>query len=46
MKVKNKTNHSPKETLGSVREILSDETFANPAYKGVSYFLRDLFFSS
>ncbi|EKO97801.1 fatty acid desaturase [Leptospira interrogans] len=44
MKVKNKTNHSPKETLGSVREILSDETFANPAYKGVSYFLRDLFF--
>ncbi|MFA4795121.1 stearoyl-CoA 9-desaturase, partial [Leptospira kirschneri] len=32
MKVKNKTNHSPKETLGSVREILSDETFANPVY--------------
>ncbi|WP_078129664.1 fatty acid desaturase [Leptospira alexanderi] len=42
--MKAKIEHLPKETLGSVRETLSDETFANPTYKGIGYFLRDLFF--
>lgn len=32
----------PKETLGSVREILSDKSFENPTYLGILYFLRDL----
>ncbi|TGL73864.1 fatty acid desaturase [Leptospira yasudae] len=44
MEVKMNSGSSPKETLGSVRETLSDGTFANPAYKGIGYFLRDLFF--
>lgn len=33
-----------KMSLNQVREILSDEVFENPTYKGVLYFLRDLAF--
>ncbi|MCB1189477.1 MAG: fatty acid desaturase [Leptospiraceae bacterium] len=36
-------NHTPKETLSSVRDILSDTTFENPTYKGIFYFIRSLF---
>ncbi|EPG76203.1 stearoyl-CoA 9-desaturase [Leptospira fainei serovar Hurstbridge str. BUT 6] len=32
----------PKETLGSVREIISQKSFDNPTYKGILYFIRDL----
>ncbi|PJZ69091.1 fatty acid desaturase [Leptospira perolatii] len=34
----------PRETLSSVREILSEGTFDNPTYLGVLYFLRDIGF--
>ncbi|TGL63497.1 fatty acid desaturase [Leptospira sarikeiensis] len=39
-----KNGNEPKETLGGVREILSEKSFDNPTYLGISYFLRDLFF--
>lgn len=35
-------NTGQKETLGSVREILTESSFDNPTHLGVLYFLRDL----